>query len=143
MAMRRLILDEHGLASPVEMMFMLVFCVLAVLFLGFVGRLHAAGVQVANVAQSAARSASLAPTPAAARTAATDVVRSSPLGPRCIGGARMSMSWRASAVGTWQGGAVRVSVSCTVSNQSLAGVWAPGTRSVAMADTQVVDRYRR
>lgn len=143
MGVRRFVLDERGLASPVEMMFMLAFCILAVLFLGFVGRLHAAGVQVANVAQSAARSASMAPTPAVARTAAARAVQSSPLGGRCIGGARVSMSWRASTVGTWQGGAVHVSVSCTVTNQSLAGVWAPGTRSVAMGDTQVVDRYRR
>ncbi|MFZ4719763.1 MAG: hypothetical protein ACOYMR_10080 [Ilumatobacteraceae bacterium] len=143
MDVRRSLRDERGLASPVEMMFMLAFCVLAVLFLGFVGRLHAAGVQVANVAQSAARSASMASGPAAARAAAAQVVQTSPLGARCIDGAHLSMSWRASAVGTWQGGAVHVSVSCNVSNQSLTGVWSPGRRSVVMGDTQVVDRYRR
>ena len=45
-------------ATPVEMMYLLVFCMMAVLFLGFVGRLHAAGLQVTNAAQSAARAAS-------------------------------------------------------------------------------------
>lgn len=138
-----LIRDESGVASPVEMMAMLVCCMLAVLFLGFVGRLHAAGVEVTNAAQSAARAASLAADPASARAAVTDSVRSSPLASRCVRGARTSMSWRASRVGTWQGGTVTVTVSCTVTNTSLSGVWSPGSRVVRMHDTQVVDRYRR
>lgn len=61
---------DSGVATPVEMMYLLIFCLLAVVFLGFVGRLHAAGVEVANAAQSAARAASMAPDPVAAEAAA-------------------------------------------------------------------------
>jgi len=34
-------------------------------------------------------------------------------------------------------------VSCTVHNRSLTGVWAPGSRTVTMSDTQPIDRYQR
>ena len=131
------------MATPVEMMYLLVFCLLSVVFLGFTGRLHAAAVQVTNVAQSAARAASLAPTPTAAKQAALDAVARSPLSTRCQGGGRVTMQWTRSAIGSWQGGTVTVAVACTVRNQSLTGVWSPGTRVVTMSDTQFVDRYRR
>ena len=49
---------DAGVVTPIEMMFVLVFVLLAVGFLGFLGRLHAAGVQVSNTSQSAARAAS-------------------------------------------------------------------------------------
>jgi hypothetical protein len=134
---------DRGVATPVEMMSMVVFCLLAVVFLSFTGRLHAAAVQVTNTAQSAARSASMAHDPASARAAASRSVLSSPLATRCVKGPRASVTWKASSAGTWQGGVVTVTVSCTVSNQSLTGLWSPGTRIVSMRDSQVVDRYRR
>ena len=135
--------DEAGIATPVEMMYLLVFCIVAVLFLGFVGRLHAAGVQVTNTAQSAARAASQAPTrrppkPPLRRWSALCRLRT-----RCEGGADVNVTWVLSPAGAWQGGSVTVQVSCTVRNQSLTGVWAPGTRTVTMGDTQPVDRYQR
>jgi hypothetical protein len=135
--------SEDGVATPVEMMYLLVFCVVAVVFLGFVGRLHATGVEVTNVAQSAARAASLAPTPIAAQQAANDAVAESALAARCQGTPAVSFSWDPSAAGSWQGGTVTVSVACTVRNQSLTGVWSPGVRTVVMRDTQPVDRYQR
>lgn len=135
--------DEEGTATPVEMMYLLVFCIVAVVFLGFLGRLHAAGVQVTNAAQAAARAASLAPDPAAATRAAQSSVASSPLRSRCQGGARTLLSWAPSAAGTWQGGSVTVRVTCVVRNQQLTGVWSPGVRAVAMTDVQPVDRYQR
>lgn len=135
--------DDSGVATPVEMMYLLVFCLIVVVFLGFVGRLHAAGLQVANAAQSAARSASMAPNAAAAREAALEAVDVYGLQSRCIGGPTVVMSWNPSPTGSWQGGSVTVSVSCTVRNQSLTGVWSPGSRTVEMTDTQPVDRYQR
>ena len=135
--------DEQGVASPVEMMYLLIFSLVAVVFLGFVGRLQAAGIQVTNTAQAAARAASQAQNPAAARSAASDAVATSSLGDRCTGGPRVHVTWAPSATGTWQGGAVTVRVSCAVRNQSLTGVWSPGTRTVVMYDTQPIDRYRR
>ena len=134
---------DDGVATPVEMMYLLVFCVVAVLFIGYVGRLHAAGVEVTNAAQSAARAASLAPTPGAARQAAEEAALDSLLSRRCIGGARVRVIINRTPEGTWQGGSVTVRVSCDLSAQSLAGVWAPGVRTVTMSDTQPVDRYHR
>lgn len=135
--------DEEGTATPVEMMYLLFFCIVAVVFLGFLGRLHAAGVQVTNAAQAAARAASQAPDPTAATRAAQQSVAASPLRSRCQGGARTTLSWAPSAAGTWQGGSVTVRVTCVVRNQTLTGVWSPGVRTVAMTDVQPVDRYQR
>lgn len=135
--------DEHGIATPVEMMYLLIFSLVAVVFLGFVGRLQAAGVEVTNAAQAAARAASQAPNPSAAQLAASEVAGASSLRTRCQGGPRVQLTWAPSATGTWQGGAVTVRVSCTVRNQSLTGVWSPGTRTVVMRDTQPIDRYHR
>jgi Flp pilus assembly protein TadG len=135
--------DDAGIATPVEMMYLIVFCFVAVVFLGFVGRLHAAGVQVENAAQSAARSASMAPDPTAADAAALEAVAVYGLQMRCTGGPTVVMSWIPSPSGSWQGGSVSVQVSCTVRNQSLTGVWSPGSRTVEMTDTQPVDRYQR
>jgi len=134
---------EEGIATPVEMMYLLIFCLVAVLFLGFVGRMQAAGVEVTNTAQAAARAASQAPTSALAQRAAEDVVATSSLSTRCDGGAGVRVTWVPSTTGAWQGGSVTVRVSCTVDNQSLSGVWAPGSRTVAMSDTQPIDRYQR
>jgi len=134
---------DDGIATPVEMMYLLIFCLVAVLFLGFLGRLHGAGVQVTNTAQAAARAASQAPTSALAQRAAEDVVETSSLSTRCDGGARVRVTWALSPSGAWQGGSVTVQVTCTVDNQTLSGVWAPGSRTVAMSDTQPIDRYQR
>lgn len=134
---------DEGVATPVEMMYLIVFCFVVVVFLGFVGRLHAAGVQVGNAAQSAARSASMAADPASAELAANDAVAVYGLQSRCSGGAQVEMTWEPSAAGSWQGGSVTVQVSCTVRNQTLTGVWSPGSRTVVMSDTQPIDRYQR
>ena len=135
--------NDDGIATPVEMMYLLIFCIVAVLFLGFVGRLHAAGLQVTTVAQSASRAASQAASPGDAERAARAVVDASPLATRCQNGAHTAMRWTPSSTGAWQGGSVTVTVSCRVTNQSLTGVWSPGVRTVVMADTQPVDRYHR
>jgi len=135
--------DDAGVATPVEMMYLLVFCMIAVVFLGFVGRLHAAGLQLTNAAQSAARSASMAADPTSAQIAALEAVDVYGLQSRCIGGPSVVMSWAPSPSGSWQGGSVTVRVSCSVRNQSLTGVWSPGSRTVAVTDTQPIDRYQR
>ena len=135
--------DDEGTATPVEMMYLLVFCIVAVVFLGFLGRLHAAGVQVTNAAQAAARAASQAPDPVVAARTAQATVTASALRTRCVGGPRATTTWKPSPAGTWQGGAVTVRVSCVVRNQTLTGVWSPGARTVSMSDAQPVDRYQR
>lgn len=134
--------EETGIATPVEMMYLLVFCLAAVLFLGFLGRLHATGLQVTSAAQAAARAASQAPSAGAALAAAEAVVAGSALAERCER-AGVQLSWAPSATGAWQGGSVTVEVSCVVSNAALAGVWAPGSRTITVDDTQPIDRYHR
>jgi Flp pilus assembly protein TadG len=129
--------------TPVDMMFLLVFCVAAIVFIGYLGRLHAAGIQVTNTAQAAARAASIASSPEQARSAAEQVVMSSALARRCTPAPSTALVWQPSAIGTWRGGAVTVTVSCTVANQELSGLWSPGSRTISVADSQPVDRYRR
>jgi hypothetical protein len=125
------------------MVAMAVAALAAVVFLGFLGRLHAAAVQVTNVAQSAARAASLEMDPSAGERAALDIVGASPLSTRCVGGGRTTLAWAPSPTGEWRGGSVTVTVECSVRLQSLAAVWVPGSHIVAMSDTQPVDRYQR
>jgi Flp pilus assembly protein TadG len=125
------------------MIAMVIATLAALLFLGFVGRLHAAGVQVTNVAQAAARAASMEIDAVAAERAAIAVVDSSPLRSRCEGGGRARLSWSPSQSGEWRGGSVTVAVECRVQLQSLTTLWVPGSRSVVMSDTQPVDQYQR
>ena len=135
--------DDDGVATPGEMMYLLVFCMVAVLFIGYLGRLHTAGVQVTNAAQAAARAASLASNPADGLEAAQDSVDTRALRRRCRGGADVDVTWVPSPTGSWQGGSVTVRVTCVVRNSSLAGVWVPGRRTVVVSDTQPIDRYHR
>lgn len=135
--------QDDGIATPVEMMYLLVFCLVAMLFIGYVGRLHAAGVEVTNAAQSAARAASLAADPLSAERAAVAAANTTQLQRRCRDGVQVAVRTDRSAAGTWQGGSVTVTVTCTIRTQELVGVWAPGWRTVAMSDQQPVDRYQR
>ena len=61
---------DAGMVTAVETMYLLLFLLVTLAFFGFVGRLHAAGVQVSNTAQSAARAASLSADSSAAGWAA-------------------------------------------------------------------------
>ncbi|MGE0000265.1 MAG: pilus assembly protein TadE [Ilumatobacteraceae bacterium] len=134
---------DRGVVASVEMMFLVVFALAAVMFLGFLGRLHAAGVQVTNTSQAAARAASLSASSGDALVAARQAVETSTLMTRCEGGPDTAMSWQPSRTGSWQGGSVTVTVRCTVDNQSLSGVWTPGSRTISASDTQPIDRYKR
>jgi hypothetical protein len=134
---------DRGVVASVEMMFLVVFALAALAFLGFLGRLHAAGVQVTNTSQAAARAASLAAASGDGLVAARDVVEHSTLTTRCEDGPTTEMSWEPSPSGTWQGGSVTVTVRCRIDNESLSGVWTPGSRTIAASDTQPIDRYKR
>lgn len=140
--MRAALRADDGVATPVEMIGLLVFCLLSVAFLGYLGRLHATGLMVTTAAQSAARAASIEATPVAAQAAAVAVVGRS-LGDRCSTAPAVRMSWAAGPAGAWRGGSVTVEVTCTVPNRSLTPLWTPGSRTLMMSDTQPIDRYRR
>ncbi|MFZ4810613.1 MAG: hypothetical protein ACOYL9_04640 [Ilumatobacteraceae bacterium] len=134
---------DLGVVTSIEMMFVLMFALASVALLGFVGRLHAGGLEVGNAAQAAARSASMTSSSAAARRAAQDSVDASPLVGRCADAPSTELTWSPSATGTWQGGAVTVTVRCRISDSTIAGIWLPGSRTLVMTDTQPIDRYQR
>ena len=134
---------DAGFVNAVEVVYLGIAALVAIAFLGFIGRLSAAGVQVTNASQDAARAAAIARNPSEAEMAAQSAVQRSGLPGRCLGDPSASMSWDPSELGTWRGGTVTVTVSCTVSNQTLTGIWTPGKRTVTVTDTQVVERFRR
>jgi len=134
---------DRGVVTAVELMFLLIFCLAGLAFVGFLGRLHAAGIEVATVSQSAARAASLATDADAGQRAAQETVVRSGLGRRCTDPPAVAMTWQPSPTGAWQGGSVTVSVSCRVDHETLGGLALPGSRMVRMSDTQPIDRYQR
>jgi Flp pilus assembly protein TadG len=134
---------DRGIVTSVEMMYVLIFALVALVFIGYLGRLHAAGVQVTNTSQAAARAASQAANSEEGAAAASAAVAGSSLSTRCAGGGAAAMSWTPSETGTWQGGAVTVTVTCVVENASLSGIWSPGSRTISVSDTQPIDRYKR
>ena len=134
---------DAGFVGAVEVVYLGIAALVMVVFLGYLGRLSAAGVQVTNAAQDASRAASIAGDPEQARSAAEQAASRSGLAQRCIGDPSVSFAWEPSDLGTWQGALVTVTVSCTVANQSLTGIWTPGVRTVTVNDQQVVERFRR
>ncbi len=134
---------DAGVVTPVEMMYLLVFVVVATACITFLGRLHAASVEVNGVAQAAARAASMESTSQAGAAAARRTVAASTLPTRCASEPTAEIAWTPSPTGTWHGGAVRVQVRCTVTNTSLAGGLLPGARTISGADSQPIDRYQR
>jgi hypothetical protein len=125
------------------MMYLLVFVVVATACITFLGRLHAASVEVNGVAQAAARAASMESTSQAGAAAARRTVAASTLPTRCASEPTAEIAWTPSPTVTWHGGAVRVQVRCTVTNTSLAGGLLPGARTISGADSQPIDRYQR
>ena len=134
---------DAGVVTPIELMFVCIFAMISVAFLGYLGRSVAAGVEVTNAAQDGARAASIALDPASAEAAAVAAVSRSGLPTNCRGTQFADFDWNPSDLGGWQGGTVTVTVSCQVTNQSLSSVWTPGVRTISVSDTQVIDRFRR
>ena len=132
--MMRTSLRDRGVVTPIELMFVLLFLLVGLAFIGFVGRLHGAGVEVTAASQAAAR---------AATAAARDMIDATGLARRCSAPPRSTLTWEPSSTGTWQGGSVTVTVSCDIEQGELTGVWTPGLRTVSMSDTQPIDRYKR
>ena len=134
---------DRGVVTAVELMFLLVFCLAGLAFIGYLGRLHAAGIEVAAASQTGARAASLATDATEGRRAMEAAVAGSGLPARCTEPPSVVMSWIPSPTGAWQGGSVTVTVSCRVDSETLGGLALPGSRLVRMSDTQPIDRYQR
>ncbi|MET0146098.1 MAG: hypothetical protein ABW328_15150 [Ilumatobacteraceae bacterium] len=131
--------DDRGQSAGPEMMIVLVLALAAWGVLAWLGRLESTSQDIANTAQSAARAASIAGDPTAGRAAAERAVGDSTLPTPCGGLPAVAMSWRPGENGTWVGGSVTVTLTCTITNrEAFAGVG----RTVTATDTQVVDPYR-
>jgi Flp pilus assembly protein TadG len=131
--------DDRGQAVSTELLLLLVVALIGWGFLAWLGRLTATSQDLANSAQSAARSASQQDNPTDAFTAARAASHASNLHSPCTEQPAVVMSWRPGPTGTWRGGSVTVTLTCTVSNRE------PITntgRTISASDTQVIDRYQ-
>ncbi|MDN5571082.1 MAG: pilus assembly protein [Propionibacteriaceae bacterium] len=108
------------------------------------GRLAHARSTVQQLADSAARSASIARDAASARSNALEVIRSdaAAAGLRCSGGLDHVLDVSGFAAGIGRGAEVRVDVRCGVTLGDLLVAGLPGTWLVEATATSAIDRYR-
>ena len=133
--------DDHGQAATVEVLLLLVIVLAGWFFIAYLGRLNAAGQNLENAAQSAARAASQTGDPATGEIAAADILQASNLDLPCTSRPAPDLTWRRAPDGGWRGGTVTVRIRCEVRNQALGGIWSPGTRTITGSDTQIIDRF--
>jgi len=131
---------DAGQALGPEMLMLLVLALAAWSVLAWLGRLNATGQDIENTAQSAARAASQQTNPTDAHTAATRAVALSNLVSPCADAPSTNMTWQPGPTGTWRGGSVTVTLTCTIDN---AEPFAGGGRTISASDTQVIDRFQQ
>ncbi|HVM03353.1 MAG TPA: TadE/TadG family type IV pilus assembly protein [Acidimicrobiales bacterium] len=131
--------DERGVAT-LELVLLVPVLVALILFAVGMGRLGQARGDIDSVARDAARAGSIARSPdeaaAAAQATASDVLASRNL--TCAG-----LAVDVDTTDFRAGGWVRVDVSCTIPLSTLAGVWAPGDKTMQARALAVVDTFRR
>ena len=131
--------DERCVAT-LELVLLVPVLVAFVLFAVGMGRLGQARGDIDAVARDAARAGSIARSPdeaaAAAQATASDVLASRDL--TCAGLA-VDVDTTVFRAGGW----VRVDVSCTIPLSTLAGVWAPGDKTMQARALALVDTFRR
>jgi Flp pilus assembly protein TadG len=118
------------IALSVPLMVLLLFLLTAAVHLG------RAAIDVNSAAAAAARAASLSRTAAAATTAARNAATANLAG-RC---ASLAVTVDTSAF--HRGGAVTVTVACTVTTHGLTGISIPGSVTTRASSTSPVDLYR-
>lgn len=134
---------DSGQEMAVEIMILLPVVVGLVLATAWAGRYTTSRSRLADVAGAAARAASLEDDATAGERAARRIIDGSILPTSCDD---VSTSYRVVAPeagrGVWRGGAVSVTVACTVRNTTLAGVWVPGTARLSGSATHPIDAFR-
>ena len=135
--------DDAGQELAVEVMVLLPLVLLAVLLVAWAGRYTTSRARLADVAAAAARAASLEADAGAGRSAAARLLAGSALPTSCAE-VRQTVDVRGPAdhPASWRGATVTVTLSCTVRNTALAGVWAPGRSVLTGRSTHPVDPYR-
>lgn len=129
---------DDGQSLGPELMLLLVVALAAWGFLSWLGRLNSTAQNLENTAQSAARAASQESNPIDARSAAGRSVGASNLSTPCTAEPALAMSWTPGPTGTWRGGSVTVTLTCSVDNTE--PIRSAG-RTISATDTQVIDRF--
>ncbi|TCB91637.1 pilus assembly protein [Micromonospora zingiberis] len=136
---RRLADDDRG-ASTAEAALATPLLVAMMLFVVLCGRLVTAQMDLDAAASAAARSASLARTDAAARAEADRTARETLAGRGVVTCQQVTVT--VTTGGLQPGGAVTVTVACTVPLSDLALLSVPGTRTVTATATSPIDVWR-
>ncbi len=118
------------IALSVPLIVLLLFLLTAAVHLG------RAAIDVNSAAAAAARAASLARTAPTATTAARNAATAN------LAGQCASLSVTVDTSAFHRGGAVTVTVACTVTTHGLTGISIPGSVTTRAASTSPIDRYR-
>jgi Flp pilus assembly protein TadG len=129
---------ERGSAA-VEMVLITPLLILFLLFVLFCGRLAHARLRLEDAAHQAARAASLARDPSTASVAASAAAGSALPG---VGASCSTHSVNVNTSAFRPGGAVTVTVSCTIEVSDLSGLHLPGRITQTASSTSVVDTFR-
>lgn len=135
---RRWWLRDSGQTLGPELILLVVMALVVWGALSWLGRLTQTGQSIENAAQSAARIASQQPDPDTARTAATNAIAASNID-ACTTTPTVDLTWTPGPTGTWRGGSVTTTVTCTIANTE---PLTSNGRTITGTDTQVIDSFR-
>ena len=134
---------EGGQEMAVELMVLLPVTLFLVLLVAWAGRYTTSRARLADVAGAAARAATLATGPDTGRAAAQRIIDGSSLPQGCAAVTDViEVRGPADHPDSWRGATVTVTLTCTVRNTVLAGVWTPGTTQLRGRATHPVDPFR-
>jgi Flp pilus assembly protein TadG len=128
---------QRGSAAT-ELVLVTPVIILLVMFVVFLGRITTTQAELQDAAHSAARAASLARTPSDAITAASQMADAA------LGSQRITCSPLAVTVDTSAfrpGGAVSVTVTCSVNLADLGALHVPGAEKLSTSFTEPIDRF--
>ena len=133
-----LLRGEEGSAAA-EIAILTPLLVIMVLFMVFLGRLTEARAVIADAAHQAARAASIARDPAAARAQAQQAATTALAG---RGLACQHFTVTVSLAGFRPGGTVRATITCTAAMSDLWLLRVPGSQTLTASFASVIDTYR-
>lgn len=139
--MRPAVIGGDGGSVSLELAILAPALLLLLGVLVLVGRVETSSASVEQAARAAARDASIARTPDAARVSAVEAAQRELAGSRCASSdVTVDTAGFTAPVGT--DAAIRVQVTCIVSVADLAIPGLPGTHTITGAATSPLDRYR-
>jgi Flp pilus assembly protein TadG len=134
---------DTGQEMAIEIMVLTPVVLMLLLAITWAGRYASSHARVSDVAGAAARAASLEDGPDAGRSAVDDSIVRSKLPTSCGDVTHtMTVNPPPEGQGAWRGGSVTVTVSCTIMNTALVGVWVPGSTMLTGTSTHPIDAFR-